>query len=153
MVVGNMGTTRKMDYTIIGDSVNLAARLEGVNKQYGTWICVAEDTVKLLGDKVVVRQLDRIRVVGKSVPIRIYELVEEPQYLDEETRRVLDLFHEGLELFENRDWAGALEKFNAVVKLRPDDGPCNTRYLKKCKDFMTTPPPANWDGVFTLDMK
>ena len=77
MVVGNMGTNKKMDYTIMGDSVNLASRLEGVNKEYGTWLCVSEATCRAAGDGIVVRRLDRIRVVGKSQPIRIYELVGE----------------------------------------------------------------------------
>jgi adenylate cyclase len=147
-----MGTSRKMDYTIIGDSVNLAARLEGVNKQYGTWICVSEETVNQVGSQVVARKLDRIRVVGKSVPIRIYELIEEPDHLDAGLAEMLAAFHEGLELFEAKDWKGAVLRFAAAQKLAPEDGP-TLRYLKKCKEFITTPPADTWDGVFTLDMK
>lgn len=152
MVVGNMGTTKKMDYTIIGDSVNLAARLEGVNKQYGTWVCVSEDTVKDCGDIIVFRKLDRIRVVGKSQPIRIYDAIEEPDHLSPEQVKMLDEFHLGLEFFETREWTKALEKFKAGLELVPGDGPCQ-RYINKCLEYQKTPPPEKWDGIFTLDMK
>jgi adenylate cyclase len=97
MVVGNMGTTKKMDYTIMGDAVNLAARLEGVNKQYGTWLCISEDTMTAANSGIEVRRLDRIRVVGKSQPIRIYELVEERGKLTKEQAEMIERFEAALE--------------------------------------------------------
>ncbi len=152
MVVGNMGTIRKMDYTVIGDSVNLAARLEGVNKQYGTWLCVSEDTRAAAGDAVVVRRLDRVRVVGKQQAIRIYELVDEKGLLEDRVAEVLGRFEESLELFENRDWAKAAAGFERVLALSPEDGPAG-RYLKLAREYQASPPPASWDGVFVLTSK
>ncbi len=152
MVVGNMGTDRKMDYTIIGDSVNLAARLEGVNKQYGTWICVSEDTQRVAGDSFLYRRLDRIRVVGKSQPIRIYELVEEKSKLDQRMIDFFGQFDEGMNLFEDRAWPKARDVFKAAMELKPDDVPAKM-YIDRCSAFMKKPPAEDWDGVYNLTMK
>ena len=152
MVVGNMGTVKKMNYTIMGDSVNLAARLEGVNKQYGTWVCVSEDTMDETKDSVVFRRLDRIRVVGKSQPIRIYELVDEKGMLDQRKADIIGLFDQALMKFELRLWDEASAAFKDVLALDPDDGPSRT-YIERAAKYKQTPPPDNWDGVFTLTMK
>jgi adenylate cyclase len=152
MVVGNMGTTKKMDYTIIGDSVNLAARLEGVNKQYGSWILASEDSISQAGPGIVARRMDRIKVVGKNVPIRIYEVMGEKGKVDPGVPRLMELFHEALDLHEARDWKGAIAAFEAILRDYPDDGPSQT-FLKRSRDYLKTPPPANWDGVFALNMK
>lgn len=152
MVVGNMGTDRKMDYTIIGDSVNLAARLEGVNKQYGTWICVSEDTMRAAGNGFVYRKLDKIRVVGKLQPIQIFELVDELSTISRETADFFDEFEEAMQSFEARDWPKALERFNALAAKRPADGPSRL-YVGRCEAYLQDPPPDDWDGVFNLTSK
>ncbi len=152
MVVGNMGTLQKMDYTIMGNSVNLAARLEGVNKQYGTWILTSEQTRNAAGESFAARQLDRVRVVGIHQPVRLYELIEETDHLDSNTREGLDTFHAGLELFEQRDWEEAEKIFRSALKLLPDDGPSNF-YIERCRKFISTPPADTWDGVFNLTLK
>jgi len=152
MVVGNMGTTKKMNYTIMGDSVNLAARLEGVNKQYGTWLCISEDTMRAAESGIEVRRLDRIRVVGKSQPIRIFELLEEKGRLDQQRAEVLDLFETALSEFEARRWDAAETGFKRVLEVAPDDGPSHT-YLERIARYKETPPPDNWDGVFNLTVK
>ena len=152
MVVGNMGTTRKMDYTIIGDAVNLAARLEGVNKQYATWIMASEDTVAAAGDEFVMRGLDRIRVVGKSVPIQIFEVIDERAVIGDSMDAVIAQFEEGLKRFAAKDWKGAIAAFEKTMALKPGDGPAKT-FIDRCKQYMVNPPPADWDGVFNLTMK
>jgi len=152
MVVGNMGTDRKMDYTIIGDAVNLAARLEGVNKQYGTWICASEDTVNAAGPSIFFRKLDRIRVVGKSQPIRLYELVEERSALRGEDLDFYDGFEKALGTFEERNWRQASERFRDLLKDRPEDGPSKI-YLGRADTYIEKPPVPEWDGVYNLTAK
>lgn len=152
MVVGNMGTTRKMDYTIMGNSVNLAARLEGVNKQYGTWIIMSESTYDAGGKEFLTRTLDRVRVVGINTPVRLYELIDEVDQVDEQTRKNIDTFHEALDMFERRDWNGAAELFTEVLAYLPEDGPAQT-FLKRCTEYRETPPSDQWDGVYNLTSK
>ncbi len=152
MVVGNMGTPRKMDYTVMGNAVNLASRLEGVNKQYGTWICASEDVVSAAGDSFVARKLDRVRVIGIDAPVRIYEIVEERSRVDAATLDALDAFHEALELFEAKRWDDAERKFGEVLGLLPEDGP-STTFLGRCREYRKKPPAGSWDGVFNLVSK
>jgi adenylate cyclase len=152
MVVGNMGTANRMDYTIMGHSVNLAARLEGVNKQYGTWILASELTYREVEDKFAARKLDRVRVVGVSEPVRLFEIIDESSQLADEQRQLLDEFHEGLELFEGREFAEAGGHFSRLNREFPEDGPSKT-FFDRCTKFQKEPPPANWDGVFNLTSK
>lgn len=152
MVVGNMGTDKKMDYTIIGDSVNLAARLEGVNKRYGTYVCVSEYTKDAAGDSFIYRRLDRIRVVGKAIPIRIFEVVEEKGILDTNTEEALLAYETGQTFFEEKKWKKALVYFERALKLNPEDGP-SLRFIATCNEYIKNPPPENWDGVYRMDQK
>lgn len=152
MVVGNMGTANKMDYTIMGNSVNLASRLEGVNKQYGTWILVSEATRSGCTNGFLFRRLDRVRVVGIQTPVQLFELLGEEGEERGALGEAIDRFHEALSRFEEKDWAGAKRGFEEALRVRPEDGPAAT-YLKRCDEYLRTPPPAGWDGVFNLSMK
>jgi len=152
MVVGNMGTPQKMDYTIMGHNVNLAARLEGVNKQYGTWVLVSESTRDEAGDAFVFRPLDRVRVVGVTEPVRLYELVEEKSNLPERWRRFLDIYLTALERYEAREYAEALQHFEEAREIHPEDGPTQL-YIKRCRKYAKQPPKADWDGVYNLTEK
>jgi adenylate cyclase len=152
MVVGNMGTPKKMDYTIMGNAVNLAARLEGVNKQYGTGILVSEDTYKSGGDNITARILDRVRVVGINTPVRLYELIEEKSMTDSNIIEALEIFQTGLDVFEKREWVRAQKFFKKVLDILSEDGP-SKRYIDRCKEYMQKAPPKEWDGVFNLSMK
>ncbi|MDR0554314.1 MAG: adenylate/guanylate cyclase domain-containing protein [Treponema sp.] len=152
MVAGNMGTEKKMNYTIMGDAVNLAARLEGVNKQYGTWILTSEDTFKETGGRVLARKLDRVRVVGKNDPTRIYEILELMENADPEQRKLAAVFENALDYFEKREWKTAAEGFAEALSLRADDGPSRI-YAQRCGEFIAHPPAEPWDGVYTLTQK
>ncbi|NNM67702.1 MAG: CHASE2 domain-containing protein, partial [Spirochaetales bacterium] len=152
MIVGNMGTLKKMDYTIMGNAVNLASRLEGVNKQYGTWVLTSEASYKMSGDLLLARRLDKVRVVGISNPVRLYELIEEKSLATPGQIQMVEAFHTGLESFEAKDWAKAETLFQEVLRLAPNDGPSQF-FSRRCAEFKKKPPVENWDGVFNLTTK
>jgi class 3 adenylate cyclase/ActR/RegA family two-component response regulator len=152
MVVGNMGSQRKMNYTIMGNAVNITSRLEGLNKMYGTWILVSEDTARETGDNFLVRRLDRVRLAGIHTPIQVYELIEFSALVTEEQRRTIDIFHEALDRFERRDWAVAETGFQQALDLTPRDNPSQV-FLERCRENILNPPPRDWDGVFELKYK
>jgi adenylate cyclase len=150
MVVGNMGTKKRMDYTIMGSSVNLAARLEGVNKQYGTWILASEITRKEAGEGFAWREMDRVRVVGMDQPVRLYELLDESSAIDPATREALGIFQRGKDLYESRQWEQAAAQFEQVRRLLPGDGPSEV-FLKRCREFQRNTPEGF--PVFRLTLK
>ncbi|GHV91283.1 hypothetical protein AGMMS50268_17860 [Spirochaetia bacterium] len=152
MIVGNIGTERKMNYTIMGHAVNIASRLEGINKQYGTWILASEDTVKECGDRIFTRRLDRIRVVGINEPVRIYEVLELADKVTPELREQTELFHGALSFFEERDWNAAQRAFGKTLEKRPDDRP-SLLYLERCRQYLLKAPDQDWDGVYNLSEK
>jgi class 3 adenylate cyclase len=152
MVVGNMGSQRKMNYTIMGNAVNIGSRLEGLNKMYGTQILVSDDTIRETGDTFLIRRLDRVRPVGISTPLQIYELIEFSADAPEEQRKLVELFHAALDLFERRDWRAAQAGFQRVLDFSPQDKP-SAVFLKRCQDNTKNPPPPDWDGVFELKYK
>jgi adenylate cyclase len=152
MVAGNMGTANKMNYTIMGNAVNLAARLEGVNKQYGTWVLASETTVRETGDALFYRKLDRVRVVGINEPVRLCELIDMADQVDEQQKKLVTVFHEALDYFEKRDWIQAEKGFQEALSIIPDDHP-STIYIDRCKQFINSPPKGTWDGVYNLTSK
>lgn len=151
-VVGNMGTPKKMDYTMMGNDVNIAARLEGVNKQYGTWILASENTIKRAEDIFLSRRLDRVRVVGINEPIRLYNPIALMDEATDQQIKMVETFEAALNVFELRKWEEAKKKFNNVLKIAPDDKP-SVRYIKLCDKFIKKAPETNWDGVFNLTVK
>jgi len=152
MVAGNMGTANKLNYTIMGNAVNLAARLEGINKQYGTWILASEETIKETKGQLLVRKLDRIRVVGINEPVRIYELLDIADHADEKCVNIVKYFHEGLNYFERREWKIAQDGFKAALSINADDAPSRI-YLERCGNYLKTPPEDTWDGVYNFTDK
>jgi adenylate cyclase len=151
-VAGNMGTDEIFNYTILGDCVNLASRLEGVNKAYGTRTILGADTFDRIRDHFEVRELDWIRVKGKATPVAIYELIGEQGSLRPDDRAVLDRFAEGLASYRALRWAEAEAAFRGALDLRPEDGPSRT-FLARCIRYSASPPLADWDGVYEMTTK
>jgi adenylate cyclase len=152
MVVGNMGTTRKMDYTIMGNAVNLAARLEGVNKEYNTWTLCSHFTYERVKYDVVARPLDRVRVVGIHEPVQLYNLIEEKAFATNEMMEQLELFNQAMDLFNSRKWEDAEKAFAMYFEIFKDDLTAQV-YLNRCQTYMKKPPSENWDGVYNLTNK
>lgn len=145
VVAGNVGLAgKKMEYTVIGDTVNQAARLEGTAKFYGVTYLVGEDTYQRTREICRYRELDKIRVVGKHLPVTIYEPLEGLSALDETTAR---RFEAALALYRSREWEKARAAFKAVLDVAPDDKPSRI-YFERCEYFNQNPPPDDWDGVF-----
>lgn len=148
-VAGNMGSRARMNYTVMGDAVNVASRLEGANKAYGTHTMVSDRTYSEVKDQFRFRELDTIRVVGKNLPITVYELLDMAGPLPEPKEEALGLYGSGLYLFKERNWKEAKAIFTRALLADPSDGPSKA-YIKRCDTFIKTPPRPDWDGVFKL---
>lgn len=152
MIVGNLGSQQLFDYTVIGDEVNLAARLESANKQYATTIIISEATYRHVQLQAVVRELDLVRVKGKSRPVKIYELRSMQCVPQIEHDLIIEVYSRGLELYKQRRWSEAIKEFKRILRYFPSDGPSRL-YIKRCLDFIESPPPENWDGVYDFKTK
>ncbi len=153
MIAGNIGGKDRFDYTVIGDSVNLASRLEGANKAYGTQIMISEFTKELLDGEWILRELDLLRVKGKTKGVRVFEIVAEGKSkITENQMHLLSEYMKGLQAYQAQDWKGAVAAFKRALAINPDDGPSQT-YLERCEFFVENPVPKDWDGVFEMKTK
>lgn len=151
-VVGNMGSNLRMDYTMIGDTVNTAARLEGANKEYGSAIMTGQTTYENAKDTIESRELDLINVVGKTEPVPIYELLAKKGELDPEKLKVLDFYKQGLEMYRGQQFNEAVSVFQQGLEQFEDDGPTKTM-IKRCEYYLHSPPEKDWNGAFVMTSK
>jgi adenylate cyclase len=151
VAVGNMGSDRLFDYTAVGDNVNLASRLEGLNKYYGTSILISETTAQALKNGFILRDVDFVKVKGKAQASRIYELLGEGE-VKPELGRFLELYHRALALYREQRFSESVEAFSLALEERPGDETCN-RYITLAQKHHETPPAAGWEAVTVMDGK
>src|SRR5579871_1849285 len=152
VLAGSMGSKFMMSYTILGDTVNLASRLEAANKEYGTRSLVSEATIAAAGDAIEAREIDRIVVLGQTQPQAVFEVLGEPGTLSTNQIALRDRYAEGLAAYRAGRFDDARNAFNAALEAVPDDGPSLTM-LGRIEKLKGAPPPAGWDGVWRMDHK
>lgn len=149
-IVGNIGSKERIDYTVIGDAVNLASRLESLTKHYRSHIIVSESVMEKLKGKFLFREIDRVRVKGKEIPTTIYKLENIRKYFFNEATMVD--FNKAMSMYKIKNWDTAVEYFNKVLEKIPDDY-ISAMYVERCRDYMKNPPPEGWDGTRDLQFK
>jgi adenylate cyclase len=147
-----MGSKDRLIYTAVGDPVNVAARLEGLSKEYGVRIVVGEATVAAEPQDFVYRLLDRVAVKGRAEPLTCYEVLARAGALDPAAERRLARYHEAIALYRDRRWDEALHLLEELDREAPGDGPVGL-YRRRAAALRADPPPADWDGVFVAESK
>ena len=151
-IIGNMGYSERLNYTAVGDTVNLASRLEGINKFYGTDIIISNDTYKIVQDDFVTRKLDKIIVKGKTSWIAIHELLAERNAAEPELIEFAEMYNAAVDLYYDKEWEKARGLFVNAKKMYPSDRQC-TRMIDRCAKYALKSPSAKWQGIVILQSK
>ena len=149
VIIGNMGSDTRMNYTAMGNTMNFGSRIQGVNKAYGTRILVSESTAKAASQELAFREIDAVQVKGKEQGERVFELLGSKIKPDMPETLCLD-FSTALKHFRNREWENASKLFKSLAT---QGDPASEVFVARCADYRTNPPPDNWNGVYVMSTK
>jgi class 3 adenylate cyclase len=152
VIVGNLGYKERLNYTIVGDTVNVSSRLEGINKTYRTEIIVSEDTYKKCLNNFEFRLLDRVSLLGRLQGMNIYELISYKNDINERQKKICGFYETGLQYYFDQNWQKAINYFYSIIKYQPNDAPSRLM-LNRCLRYKNNPPPEEWNGVFAQTVK